>query len=134
MYKLFNKQGLVIASLVGVAILGIALAGQSVDVALKGSYFLIVAAIVASIGLPLFFALQDPKSIVKAMASVAAVAVAFGVVYSSASNEVLPQYLAQGVSAGEVQFSGAIITMMIVMVIGAVAAVVVTEAYNIFKK
>lgn len=134
MYKLLNKHGLVIASAIGVAILGIALASSSVDVALRGSYFLIEIAIVTSVGLPIYFAIKDPKSIIKIGASVGVVLALFGVVYSSSTNEVLPQYIAQGVTEGQVQFSGAVITMMIIMVILAVAAVVITEVYNLIKK
>lgn len=134
MYKLLNKQGLVVSTLVGVAILVIALITSSADFALRGSYFLIIVALVASLALPIYFAKEDPKSLMRAGISVGVMAVLFLIVYSASSSELLPQYIAQNASSGEVQFSGAMISTMMVMVVVAVVAVVVTEVYNIFRK
>lgn len=134
MYKLLNKQGLVVSTLVGVAILVIALMTSSADFALRGSYFLIIVAAVASLALPIFFAKEDPKSLIGIGISVGVIAALFLIVYSTSSNELLPQYIAQSVSPGEVQFSGAMITTMMVMVVVAVVTVVATEVYNIFRK
>lgn len=134
MYKLLNQKGLVISSLVGVAILAIALVSSSVDFALRGSYFLMFVAAIAGLGLPLYFALDDPKKLIKTGVSIGVVGVLFLIIYAASTSEVLPHYLALGVTEGEVQFSGAMISTMIVMVILAVVSVVVTEVYNIFKK
>lgn len=134
MYKKFNKSGLFIATLVGVAILAIALLASSVDFALKGGYVLMTIATISAIGLPLFFALDNPKSLVRSGISVGILALVFAVIYGVSSSELLPQYIAQGVSSGQVKFSGAIITMMIVMIVLALVSVVVTEVYNLFKK
>ncbi len=134
MYKKFNKSGLVIATVVGVAILATALLASSVDFALKGGYVLMAIAALTAIGLPLFFALDNPKSLIRSGISVGVIAVIFGVIYGISSGELLPQYIAQGVSSGQVQFSGAMITMMMVMIGLAIVSVIVTEVYNLFKK
>lgn len=134
MYKKFNKSGLIIATAVGVAVLAISLLASSVDFALRGGYVLLVIAALSAIGLPLFFALDNPKSLVRSGISVGVIALIFAVIYGVSSKELLPQYIAQGVSSGQVQFSGAIITMMMVMIALAIISVVVTEVYNLFKK
>lgn len=134
MYKKFNKSGLVIATGIGAAILVLALAFSSVDFVLRGSYFLLIIAVVAALGLPLYFAINNPKSLIRIGISLGIGLVLFGVVYGISSDELLPQYIAQGVTSGEVQFSGAMITMMMVMIVLAIISVLITEVYNLFKK
>ncbi len=134
MYKKFNKSGLFIATAVGVVLLAIALIASSVDFALIGGYVLMAIAAIAAIGLPLIFALDNPKSLVRTGISVGIVALIFAIIYGVSSGELLPQYVAQGVTSGEAQFSGAMITMMMVMIALAIGSVIVTEVYNLFKK
>lgn len=131
MYNIITKFGMY--AIVGITVLFVIIAGMSyqssgdVELLLNISYVLVFLAIAAAVVLPLISSLQNPKVLIRSGIGVGALATLFGICYSSASSEVTPLYKNLGVSMEQVQLSGGLIQLTLILVIVAVVAVVLGE-------
>lgn len=106
---------------------------DTIDIALYGSYILVLIAAIAAVVLPLIQSLGDPASLVKSGIGVAALLVIFLVGYALSGSEVLPSYVEFGVDAGLSKFVGGLLTMMYLLIFVALAGIVFTEVSKIVK-
>lgn len=104
-----------------------------IDPALYITYVLIIVAAAASILLPLIQSLGNPKELAKAGVGVVALVVVFFIAYSISGNEVLPSYTERGIDATLSQLVGGVLTMMYILLFGAVIGIVVTEISKAIK-
>ncbi len=131
MYNLVSKFGLY--AILGITVLILAIAGisyqntEDVDLLLGLAKALIYIAIAAAIVLPLINALTNPKVLLRAGIGIAALGAIFGITYSGASDEITPLYERIGATAGEIQLSGGLIQMTMVLIVIAVVAVILGE-------
>lgn len=138
MYRQLNKYGMAAAFGIGTILflLGMLMGTKEAasNVWLVSSYILLVIAGLTALGLPLYFGLKDPKTLKGTGISLSVLGIGFWIFHASADNTLLPEFIAQGVTQGEVQFSSAIISFTIGMLVVAGIALVATEVYNMVKK
>ncbi len=108
---------------------------DTIDIFLYVSYALVVVGIILAIGLPLFKSLDNPKSLVKTVGGVAALAVIFFITYSIADGEVIPKFAAEPFNITETSsklVGGILLTTYILFAI-ALLGIVVTEINKAIK-
>ena len=101
--------------------------------ALYITYVLIIVGAAAAVLLPLIQSLSNPKELMKAGVGVAALIVVFFIEYSISGDEVLPTYIDRGVDANLSKMVGGIMTMMYILLFGALLGIVYTEVSKAFK-
>jgi hypothetical protein len=104
-----------------------------IDPALYITYVLIILGAGAAIVLPLIKSLGNPKEMAKGGFGLVALLVIFFISYSISGNEVTASYTSFGVDEGLSKLVGGILTMMYVLLFGAVIGIVYTEASKILK-
>ncbi|WP_420580666.1 hypothetical protein [Reichenbachiella sp.] len=106
---------------------------DSIDIALYVSYTLTILAGLAAIVFPIINSVSDPKSLTKAGAGVAGLVVVFIISYALSGSEVTASALEQGVDEGLSKFVGGLLTMMYILIIGALGGIVYTEVSKAVK-
>ena len=106
---------------------------DSIDIALYISYTLTILAGLAAIVFPIINSVSDPKSMVKAGAGFGGLVVIFLVSWAISGSEVTATYMEKGVDEGLSQFVGGMLTMMYVLIIGALIGIVYTEVSKAVK-
>ncbi|MCV9386793.1 hypothetical protein [Reichenbachiella ulvae] len=106
---------------------------DSIDVALYISYTLTILAGLAAIVFPIINSVNDPKSMAKAGAGLAALLVVFLISWAISGNEVTAAYLEFEVDAGLSKFIGGLLTMMYILTGVALLGIVYTEVSKAIK-
>jgi hypothetical protein len=104
-----------------------------VDIALPGSGLMVIFAVLAAFVLPLVKAMDNPKSIIKGLVGIGAVAVLFLVSYGVAGHEVTPVYTQFNVDAGLSKIIGGGIIMTYIMAVVSVIGVVVNAVMKFVR-
>ena len=131
MYNLVSKFGLY--AILGITVLVLVIAGisyqntEDVDLLLGLAKALVYIAIGAAVILPLINAITNPKILLRAGIGIAVLGSIFGITYSNASAEITPLYERVGATAAEIQLSGGLIQMTIVLIVIAVVAMILGE-------
>ena len=105
-----------------------------IDIALWGSFALIVIAAAAAIFMPIINSLDDPKSLAQAGIGVAGLLVIFFISYLIAGDEITAKYVAvEFTDPGSSKLVGGVLIMTYIM--GAIAAlgIVFTEVNKMMK-
>lgn len=106
---------------------------DSIDIALYVSYTLTILAGLAAIVFPIINSVSDPKSLTKAGAGVAGLVVVFLISWALSGSEVTAAAMEQGIDEGLSKFVGGALTMMYLMIIGALIGIVYTEVSKAVK-
>lgn len=104
-----------------------------IDPALYITYVLIILGAAAAILLPFLQSLSNPKALAKTGIAIVALVVVFFIAFSLSGNEVTPVYVERGVDATLSQTVGGMLTMMYILLIGAVVGIVFTEITKAIK-
>ena len=137
MYNIITKFGMY--AIVGITVLFLVIAGFSysktneVDLLLNISYVLVFLALALSLVLPLINAIKNPKSLIRGGIAIGALGSIFAVCYSSASTEITPLYKNLGVSVQQIQLSGGLIQITLILVVIAVIAVILGELSKVVR-
>lgn len=153
LYNTLNKNGQLIAfglgALIVIIFLAIAFSGLSklgsnpsfedlyplgiFDFGILGAKWLAIFGAIAAIALELYYMATNPKAAIRMLIGLALIAVIFFIGYSISSGEVTQNMKTFKVSSGTGKFIGGAIWTAIVMVLGAVGLMVVSELRGIFK-
>ena len=105
-----------------------------VEFGLYLTYILVGVAVLAVIVLPLINAVSNPRSLVISGIGLAALLVVFLISWALSSYDTVSAKAAeQGLTPGGVQRIGGVLTMMYLLLAGAIVGIVVTEIGKIFK-
>ena len=105
-----------------------------VEFGLYLTYILVGVAVLAVIVLPLINAVSNPKSLVITGLGLAILFVVFLVSWGLSSYDTVSTKAAeQGLTPGGVQRIGGVLTMMYILLGGAIVGIIVTEVSKIFK-
>lgn len=104
-----------------------------IDIMLYVSYFLVAAAAIAAIVLPLIKSLNDPRSLITMGAGIVGIVVLFLIAYAISDNEVLPAYAREGVGPTESKLIGGTLITMYMLIILALGSIAVTEVSKLFR-
>lgn len=86
-----------------------------VEYAIPFAYVLLALAAFGSFLMPIITSLQDPKSLIKPLVGLVAVAIFYAIGYALAGNEMSPIYAQYGVNAEGSQVIGGILTTTYLM-------------------
>ncbi len=103
------------------------------DLGLYGAYVLTALAAIAALVFPLIHSLQNPKQAIRGLVSVAIIALIFIIAYSMASDAITPAMKKEALSPGIGKFIGGAITTSIILAVGAVILMIVSEARSFFQ-
>jgi FtsH-binding integral membrane protein len=106
---------------------------QFIDPALYITYVLIIFGAAAAVLLPFIQSLSNPKALAKTGIGIVALVVVFFIAYSISGAEVTPTYVERGVDANLSKTVGGMLTMMYILLFGAVIGIVVTEISKAVK-
>ena len=105
-----------------------------VQIALYASYGLIVVAVIGALMMPIVITLiQNPKNLLKALASIGVLLAVFGLSYALSGNEVTAKYTEAGVTESSSQMVGGALTMIYLLLGIAIVGIVFTEISKLFK-
>lgn len=105
-----------------------------VEFGLYLTYILVGVAVLAVIVLPLINAISNPRSLVISGIGLVFLGVVFLVSWGLSSYDTVSAKAAeQGLTPGGVQRIGGVLTMMYILLVGAVVGIIVTEVSKIFK-
>ena len=105
-----------------------------VEFGLYLTYILVGVAVLAVIVLPLINAVSNPRSLIISGIGLAALLVVFLISWGLSSYDTVSAKAAeQGLTPGGVQRIGGVLTMMYLLLAGAIVGIVVTEIGKIFK-
>ena len=104
-----------------------------INFALIFAYILVGIAVICVIVLPLFKAIDDPKTLVGTAIGLGILFVLFGISYAVSSDEVLPRYITFDVGSGISKFIGGLLTTMYLLLGAGVVGIVYTEVSKAFR-
>ena len=105
-----------------------------IDIALYLSYALGVLAGLAAIAFPIINSVGNPDALKKSGIGIAALLVLFLLSYLISGDEVTAVYTQFNVDSGLSQWIGGVLTLMYILIIGAVVGIVYTESSKLLKK
>ena len=103
------------------------------DYGLWISYILIIVAIAAAVGMPLWNSLSDPSTLKGAGIGIGVLVVLYFVSYAMSGDEVTAKYTQFGVDAGTSKAIGGVLTMMYLLLFFVIGGILYTEISKIFK-
>lgn len=104
-----------------------------VDYLLPVTYFLLGAAAIGAIVLPLINSLSNPKMLLGSLIGVAVIGVIFLISYGTASGEVTDVYEKFNVDSSTSKLVGASINTMFTLMILGIVGIIITEVSKLFK-
>ena len=104
-----------------------------VDIALYAAYILLIASVVLGVLLPLILAIGNPKSLLKGLMGVGAIAVVFLIAYGFSDGTVTPDLTKVGYGATASKIIGAGLISLYILLIGSFVGIFVSEIIKIFK-
>lgn len=123
MLDFIQKRGLYLTLGVAVVIIAGFYASGSVSFIITGACILLAVGVFIAVVLPIFSAIKDPKTIVKALIGVVAIAVFFFIGYSLSNDLVLNQKQTGFISPDGAKFSGGILNATYILLVIAVLTV-----------
>lgn len=105
-----------------------------IDIGIRFTYVLLVAAALAAIFMPLVQAImEDPKSLLKSAIGIGILVVIYFIGYAIASDEVNAKYVEFNVDSSISKMVGGILISMYILMFAAVVGILYSEFKNIIK-
>lgn len=97
------------------------------------SYILVAVAALGWIGGAVMNLIGDTKALIRSGIIVGGIIVLYFISYALAGNEVTAKYAQFGIDASSSQSIGAVLTLMYILLFGAIAGIIYTEVGKFFK-
>lgn len=104
-----------------------------IDFGLYFTYFLLVAAVIGAVVLPLIHAVQSPKTFVRSLYGIIALIVLFGISYAISSSEILPRWAALGITENTSKLVGAGLILFYITLVMSIIGLIFSEINKALK-